>query len=486
MATVAELLRPNRYASHQEDDFVVFRDVPVWKEHVNRHDFAQPVEFDRAALQRICDRCNERIEDTGDHAVLIVRHNDDSGEYEPPVVGYAGPFRMGMVGRKDPKHAILADFRVYKEDAERVKRYPRVSVEYMASKRDPKGGYFDSIALLGSEAPELDLGIRYSARHAGRDLVRACYSSVRINYQAAAPGGANVFVPGGTAIVDDDEQTTPYQKGSPMPLSPEDLNQIVDALGPVIEAKVSQMLPSDPNMMDGEDEQMTPYQNACKYMADGDEDGLREMLAGLDDEGRQGLLADADADQDEQRAQYMKELVGGTDDTGSEAPGVAAYKKRLDDSERTVARYRRERDEIKAKYEKVVRENAGMKAELDVLRDDNRKKARYQKLKERQDEGYVFDLDDELEDTKNFSDAQFDRHVEKTIARYQRVPRGGLPTERPEQYEPPAEQSEEDKVRATYAKKAQQYCLAEREKGHSISYAEALEAVKQNPELVPA
>src|SRR5690606_8102588 len=146
-------MRPARYAATREDDFIVQRDVPGWKEHTNRHDFGEAVDFDEASLKQIVHNCNERIADTGDYPGIILRHNDSGEGYEPLVVGFAGPFRMGVVGKRDPKPAILADLRIYTEDAERCKRYPRLSVEYYASKRKPKDGYFDAVALLGSEAP---------------------------------------------------------------------------------------------------------------------------------------------------------------------------------------------------------------------------------------------------------------------------------------------------------------------------------------------
>src|SRR5690606_880244 len=145
----------------------------------------KPVHFGRRELQRVCERCNERIEDTDDYVPIVLRHTGD--DIDPPVVGFAGPFRMGTVGNKKPLPAILARYRVFKKDAERVKRYPRVSVEYRFTSSAPANGYFDPISLLGAETPELDLGIRYGRRNSADMQV--------LQYASAVPSGANAFIP---------------------------------------------------------------------------------------------------------------------------------------------------------------------------------------------------------------------------------------------------------------------------------------------------
>lgn len=201
----------------EEGGFIVYEDVPVWTEHYSK---AIGERFSEDDLHRIAAKCNQRIEDTGDYALLTVRHTKDDPDSEPPpVVGMAGPFHVGTFGNKSPKPAIFARFACYKEDREVVRRHPRVSVEYAYTKRDPKGGYFDVISLLGAEAPELDLGLRYAKRLAADpELCIGRYSrtvefvdpdEARISGQdggdeeiaryaaEAMPGGSNAYVPGG-------------------------------------------------------------------------------------------------------------------------------------------------------------------------------------------------------------------------------------------------------------------------------------------------
>ena len=156
MATAT--LKPEKSPTVEDGDFVVFSDVPVFKTHTTRDGH----EIDERALRKICQRCNDRIRDTGDFSPIVLRHTDDEGERDPEVVGFAGPYRLGTVGRLEPKPAILATLRIFREDAGKVRKYPRLSVEYWASEDDPTNGYFDPISLLGAETPELDLGILIS------------------------------------------------------------------------------------------------------------------------------------------------------------------------------------------------------------------------------------------------------------------------------------------------------------------------------------
>ncbi len=112
MATAA--LEPRKYETYEDGDFVVYENVPVWKEHVNE----DGVRFDKAALDRVVARCNHRIEDTGDFSAITLRHTDDgASDFIPPVVGFAGPYSLVKLGNLKPLWHIVADkFRIFKED----------------------------------------------------------------------------------------------------------------------------------------------------------------------------------------------------------------------------------------------------------------------------------------------------------------------------------------------------------------------------------
>jgi len=159
-------------------EFVDAGEVCVFAEHETVDSEGNPVRFSRCDLVEIVDRCNARILDTGDFAPLTDGHNPSaeniaSGAKEPEVLGYDGPFRLGVIGEANPRSAIFAREWHYKDRHEIVKRKPRRSVEYWTSKR-----HFDPIAALGATTPRLDIGMK---------LARETSEGERICYMAAAP-----------------------------------------------------------------------------------------------------------------------------------------------------------------------------------------------------------------------------------------------------------------------------------------------------------
>jgi len=173
-----------------EAEFATFPDVPVFAEHVTRRKDGETLEFGKQELEAIARRCNRRIQETGDYAVLTLGHTpdpDDANGKDPEVVGYAGPYRVGLVGSPGGAHryAILADFHVFREKAGEVKKHPRRSPELWLAD-SPADMFLDPIALLGASPPRLDMGMLYSAQHNGRE---------RLKYTAVAPSASSVFVP---------------------------------------------------------------------------------------------------------------------------------------------------------------------------------------------------------------------------------------------------------------------------------------------------
>ncbi len=173
-----------------DSEFTTFPDVPVFAEHVTKRKDGEKLEFGRPELEAIARRCNRRIQETGDYAVLTLGHTpdpDDANGKDPEVVGYAGPYKVGLVGQPGGPHryAILADFHVFKEKAGEVKRHPRRSPELWLAD-SPEDMFLDPIALLGAAPPRLDMGMLYSAKYNGRE---------RIKYAAVAPAAGSVFVP---------------------------------------------------------------------------------------------------------------------------------------------------------------------------------------------------------------------------------------------------------------------------------------------------
>jgi hypothetical protein len=227
-----------------DDQFQTIRDVPVFTEHETKARDGRVLRFSLPELQAVCERCNRRIAETNDYAAVTLGHTPDPGDANaelPPVVGFAGPFRIGELGRdgQRKRYAILADFHIYKEDVTKLKKYPRRSPEVWLEDSYEEM-FLDPIALLGSAAPRLDMGLLYSAQRGGRVIEK---------YAAVAGGPMNTS-PRTTG--DDDSKRTAehhsfnfgkkkeYQAGEPADntersqeaenmLSPEDLQQIIEA-----------------------------------------------------------------------------------------------------------------------------------------------------------------------------------------------------------------------------------------------------------------
>ena len=227
----AKIADPQRAFSDTE--FVHLPDVPVFAEHETVTRDGKKRKFSRAELEAIAERCNRRIRETGDYAALTLGHTPSpeaqaKGVEQPELVGFAGPFKIGRLPNQE-RFAILADFHVYRDDLARVKKHPRRSPELWLEDRYEEM-FLDPIALLGAEAPRLDMGLLYSAQRHGRLVEK---------YAAAGPAAASTFVPShgdktdymgkNCYAADDDSQPTSKPQGAGM-LTPEDVKQVVDAI----------------------------------------------------------------------------------------------------------------------------------------------------------------------------------------------------------------------------------------------------------------
>lgn len=256
------------YKTGQDDQFVIYEGVPVWKENERNGR-----KFDADVMRRVVENCNHRIEDTGDLVPITIGHTDpDDPSKDLPVVGYADEFEVTVVGKDKPKVGIRARLRFYREQHDKVRGFPRHSVEYVARIDDPYNGWFDSIALLGATPAELDLGVRYARD--GVDLLREHYQAdwpmgSKPKATPTPPAGGNAMIPGQSETVKDRDLER-HDYGQPNDpgamgrhqggtLSEADLRQWVQACTPVIRSIVEEviaarqagglgMVGSDPNM----------------------------------------------------------------------------------------------------------------------------------------------------------------------------------------------------------------------------------------------
>lgn len=179
---IASTTNPERIL---QGDYEVYENVPVFVEHTRALKSGRTLHFGRYELERVAQRSNRRIEETGDFAPVVIGHtSDDPAVPKPPKVGWAGPFRLGWLNEKKDKLAILADFRIDKDKTDILNEYPRRSAELWAEEKY-EDMYLDPICLLGAETPWSDLGVLYAKNDGATEKI---YYSI----QPQAPGAYNV------------------------------------------------------------------------------------------------------------------------------------------------------------------------------------------------------------------------------------------------------------------------------------------------------
>jgi len=160
--------------------------VCVFAEHSAVDSEGQPREYDLAEMIRVTRGNNARILDVDAFSPICDGHTtppEEPIQRDPEVLGYAGPFRLGMIGRTKPRWAVFGDEWHRKDKIEKLDAKPRRSVELWTFRTDRDKMYFDPIAALGAETPRLPLPLQY--RQEARD------GAMVDRYQYCLPGGGN-------------------------------------------------------------------------------------------------------------------------------------------------------------------------------------------------------------------------------------------------------------------------------------------------------
>ncbi len=233
---------PARYASMEEGEFEVFQNIPVFDEHEGD----DGVIYDKSLLGHIAQNNNDRIDDTGDWCPIIAGHTpDENGVEQPTIIGYAGPFKVSVIGNKKPRACIFADFRIHKDHSDTFRKNPRRSVELWPEDK-PEDRFFDPIAVLGAETPKRPLGLVYAKAGQPLRYQRPATSKPSYKYDmegggptASSAGAHNAFIPGSTG----------KKKKKPITFNMEGLNmqadeiaQLIEALVPVIQSEVADQM----------------------------------------------------------------------------------------------------------------------------------------------------------------------------------------------------------------------------------------------------
>lgn len=487
-----------------DSEFVTVRDVPIFAEHETTDSRGMRVKYGKRELAGIVARCNERILDTMDFAPLSNGHTPtqemmNAGATMPDVLGYVGPFRLGMIGRKNPRYAIFADEHYHKSDVEKVRRLPRRSPEVWLEEK-VEDRILDPIAALGAETPRLDLGMaRFRRGGDGREVER--YSA--ISAAPAMPAATNTFIPNhGTGCT----KKKPYAAGdnspggdgqpqpqgaAPMELSPQAIQEIV---GAITATKQWQFLTDLVNQQGG-----TPGQEP-----DGDEGPVGGMSGMGDDSGMPagspaspppsapasamgspaappagpspapGIPDDtADMDDDE------KQQYGALSHDGRQ--GYMAARKRWKSpslpgagmGREAYSRIAADRDAAAAQAKESHEAAEAARARVAELETKLRDTERYSRLGELCRE-FDFDLDTEFNDTADLTDEQFDRHTDRIKSRYHRrddvAAHDYFPTEPPAR---PGRAETPERIAERYAR-ANRIANDRQRRGESITAADAL------------
>lgn len=189
----------------------------------------KPRKYDLKTLAKIARQHNSEIRDASAFPAISDGHTPDpdaSNPREPDVLGHAGPYRLGMIGRENPRFALFADEYHRRDSAEVLNRKPFRSVELWTFKDGRQR--FHPIAAVGAEAPRLLMPARYTQntgkydqyQHEGASVERYTVAAIGPveKYDAAGgamPGGGSTFT---KAFGDDGDagQKTDYAAQAPV------------------------------------------------------------------------------------------------------------------------------------------------------------------------------------------------------------------------------------------------------------------------------
>ncbi len=454
---------------------------PIFPEHETRDATGQVQRYDREALAAIVDRCNRRIMDTGDLAAMSAGHTPDfeqksKGMQMPDLVGFTGPFRMGLIGDQQPKWCIFADEHIFNDEYSRVQKMPRRSPEvWLAPKMSDR--VMDPIAVLGSEPPRLDTGVGRFSR-SSRRLDTARYMNVARYSMGSFPGGSNTFtqkysaeggqmdqetiqnvvqaVMQGIAATPQWQYLTDQMTASQNPIpesadtgpTPSPAAAVVDPSNPTGSPADPSAIPSAAPAASGD-----PAPAAAKPPGDAPPAAPAAPPGDAAPAGGDPTEKKPPANPDSPPA--AKTDVGpkseGTDESGATPEELASmpddekaeYSKLSPSHQYGYMQARRRHCKSgggdggsmqysnpvdRARYSRMEGELVSLRGENAALRADRTYRDRYSKLSEL-NQIHEFDINEEATECRGLTDDQFTKHLDRIVTRYQRRdPNGGMPT----------------------------------------------------------
>lgn len=446
------------------------RDVGAFSEH----EYDRPVRvkgtgerktvrerYDRDALKAMVFNLNSPIRDTGNYPTITEGHTPDadakqpdgSEPKQPDVLGFCGPFRLGMVGNEKPRWAIMQDEHWLPEYESKMRSLPFRSPEVYAD-RPIHNRIFHPVAALGSIPPALNTGmVRYRKNADGSSVAKysACYGgamtgmpehtpaagSGKTQYEADPNAGGNT---GGDAVMDE---------------------QGIDA---VVSKLMAALMAQD--WVQFTIQKMQAEQGGRSQDATGGGNGLPPTApqappspggmspTPMPHPGQQPgqppapPMAHPHVPPPPAAAPHPGQPPQQSPHPGQPHPGQpqaqtprTQYRhdpdavELIDDVDSDATNGDNDVSHNPDKYSLLERENADLKAKLAAaegqlnerlaaLETKERKVTRYSRLSQLREEGFVLDPDEEVAETLAHDDATFDKHCERIVKKYQRLPVG--------------------------------------------------------------
>lgn len=352
-----------------EPDFELWEHIPIFKEHDGK-DEGLDLEFNKEMLQKIIDRCNERIETSEDYPVIIDGHTETDDDESREVLGFASNFCMGEFGNP-PVGAIYCDFHIKKDKIEKAKGLPRRSIElwHKDMTADPivlERAPIDKVALLGDTRPALDLGLMFSMEKKEKVLKN---SSVSNKYYCSLE-----------------------KRESPM--NPEDLKQILEAV---------MQLP------------------AMQFISE-------RMQAEQDEAAKAQMAYDEESKEEAHQEEANKEDKSLFDEENKEEKSMFSEdKEKTDEGEAGAVgepKLRMQYEQSKRRYAKLEAAHKELAKKITEIEQKERIATRKNDLLQLEAEGYNFDISDELDNVKDMDLARYSKHLQMVRKNYRQAPVG--------------------------------------------------------------
>lgn len=351
--------------------------------------------IDDDTLDRIAENNNKRVEETGDETPISLGHTKDGvpETLQPQIIGYARNFRVKQLFKTGRK-AIFCTFRVLRKYADKLKEFPRRSVELWLKKL-----VIDPIAVLGATTPDRDLGLlRFRA---GDQSYTYVFDEVR-RMQLGMNDPDNLAVKVVAMLQEtkewkflqslaDQGMQAPAQEAPP-PAGPEE---------EMIDASEESMPGEEPVRLDEEDEE---------YPVEDEE---------ITDEEKP-VEEEEEDDEDEEAAK--KKYAAAPASGNTYVPSGVGRRQKYSASLTEVEKVKMQRDQLRSQLVRTEKRTAAVEKEVNELRLKLSRAEREKALVQLQSEGFDLDRAEELNEIAEFSDEQFTKHLDRIRKRYQRAP----------------------------------------------------------------